>query len=181
MTAKLTERDRWMLAILPAFLMVCFYSWLFLRPASREIRLLRGEMATQEPLAVLEAKRDAAGAESTRLSSELARLKSAAATNAALAPSAFHRSDRAGALQHLTSLCDQRGVTLVRAASESTEAAVGVTNQVWRLELRGAFADVNGLLGAIVAEQVAAIPVELSMTRAENNAGLTAWVLKVWL
>lgn len=181
MTAKLTERDRWLLAVLPAFLLVCFYSWQFLRPASREIRQLRGEIAAQEPVAVLEAKRDAAGAESTRLASELARIKAAAATNAVLAPSALHPSDRAGTLQRLTSLCDQRGVTLVRAAPESVEAAGGMTNQVWRLELRGAFADVNRLLGAIVTEQLAAIPVELSMTRAENSACLTAWRLKVWL
>jgi hypothetical protein len=176
---KLSVRERWLCVAMPAVLTVLLCEGHVVRRIGRETAGLRAAVAGREPVAVLTARLGPARAEGERLAAELTPLR---AQVAAEMPT-DRRADRspADALRGVARLCERRGVTLLDAAPSGAVSAAlprGPT-AVWRLHLRGAYPNVQGLIEDLSASDTA-MPAGINMEPADDDGKPGYWVLTVW-
>lgn len=180
MVTKLSPRDRWLLAFIPALLIVVLYVARYARPTLRERATLRQELAALGPTDALQAQLDGARAEGGRLSAEWSGLQQAEQHRQA--ETIRTQPSRLEVWQGLSSLCQSCEVMLIRAAPGGERiGSADASNQVWQLELRGSFAAVKKFLDGIVAQQLPVLPAGLGMDRSAHNPANTTWTMTVWL
>lgn len=175
---------RWITALLPAVL-VLILGWLVrLRPAAAEADLMQrrvenqGEIRTKEDaIRLAEAESDAVRAR--------AKEKSAAA---GASPLQFSTN---AAARELSDLCEKHRLSLNSAdvdkaaqlppALKTAAGAVSGTGQIWRVDLTGAYPDLQALLSGLNKSGPLIIPLSISMTAAEDGASPPQWSLLLWL
>ncbi len=180
-----TSREKWLLAVLPAWI-TAFVGWLvFVRPANREIANLHQRLVNQRPAAERLAQ---AGA----LRAELADREKAVADLRAAVPAPESAFDRNAALQQVSRLCAAHGLNLNGAVAEpggvvpphflqAVANGVAAAPQVWRFDLRGSYGAMQRLLDDLGRAPVFIVPLTLAMTTEAGNRQASAWVLTLWL
>lgn len=195
---NLTERDKWLCAILPALLMLAVYGWVIARPVLRENAAMRAELRMQEPPKMRDERLAAARAEGGRLVEELAALRVETAgmespATAGASPEAAARN-RASVLRMLSDLCGPSGARLVSAQRQESGGAGGgdggggllermkwTAAQPWRLELRGTYGGMARWLEALSELGVQALPTGLDMDPGTEAASPASWTLDMWI
>ena len=193
---KLTERDRWLCAALPAVLVLAIYGWVFARPVLRQTADLRAELRAQEPPAARAERLAAARAESERLAGDLAaarlEMEGAESPAASVDPLNAARS-RADTLRKLSGLCASSGVTLTSArrraaGAESGSAVVGLLEKMrwnaaerWSLEMSGPFENIVRWLDELAAAGLQALPTGLDMEPGAEAAQTAVWTMDLWI
>lgn len=193
---KLTERDKWICAALPAVLALAFYGWVFARPVLRQTAELRAELRAQDPPAVRAARLDDARAENSRLTAEAAAARGDMAgleSPAAAADSTSAARSRADTLRKLSALCASSGVTLASARRQADGAAAGSAlngllekmhwtgAERWRLEMSGTFGGMSRWLDGLSAAGIQALPSGLDMEPGAEASLPAAWSLDLWI
>lgn len=187
MTA-LTTRDKWLAAALPAMVILLVGWFVFLRPANRDLALLRQRVENQGPLANRQAQVARAQAERADLETTLATLRKPPENESA----AF---DRNAALQQVSQLCATHGLSLngtsvelggrlptpLQTATAGLAKAGATQPQVWRVELSGTYPGVVKLLEGLQKAQPLIIPLNVTMTVDKNERRPATWVLTLWL
>ena len=193
---KLTERDRWLCAALPAVLVLAIYGWIFARPVLRQTADLRTELRAQEPPAARAERLAAAQAESERLAGDLAAARQAMegveSPAASVDPLIAARS-RADTLRKLSGLCASSGVTLASVRRQADGAGSGSAvggllekmrwsaAERWRLEISGSFEGMVRWLDELAAAELQAMPTGLDMEPGAEAAQPASWTLDLWI
>ena len=197
---KLTERDRWVCAALPAVLTFVLWFIMFARPLGRDVSGLRAELRAQDPPDVRAERLETARQEADPLMKESQALRNSAATAAKAGIAADDLDSalarRAATLRVLSRRCEQAAVTLVRASAAdgaNAPGGAGTANRdlldrmrwtdaaIWRLELQGTYEHVLGLLETLAEDDVSIVPVGIRMDPAVDEAKPMSWVLTVWI
>ena len=194
---KLTERDRWICAALPAILTVVLWFFLFARPLGRDGSGLRAELRAQEPPEMRAERFEWAQQEAGPLGEELQALRNSAETAAKEGASAADLDSalarRAATLRGVSRRCEQSSVTLVRASAAGGSKTHGAANskwleqmhwtdaELWQLELQGTYESVLGLLERLSADNLSIIPVGIRMDPAVDEAKPMSWAVSVWI
>lgn len=193
---KLTERDKWICAALPAVLVLAVYGGFFARPVLRQTAALRAELRAQEPPAARAERLAAAEAEGERLAADLAAarremegLKSPAA---AFEPGSAARS-RADVLRRLSGLCASSGMALASARRQAAGAASGsavdgllekmrwLAAERWHLEMSGSFDGMTRWLDGLSAAGLQVLPTGIDMEPGADGGSAAAWSLDLWI
>lgn len=202
---KLTPRDRWILALLPAIALVIGYQYVKVNPMRRTLTALR-EQAAQVPQGNPQSNFQKALAESElvekQLDAERERQKSFARKTAGV-PREWRQPDRARTLQELTRLCEESGVTLLASSLRGGDGAGGAQNaglppplfdlartlkdkhgmpepQLWKFEISASYARVAALLKRFAASDRFVLPVQMDM-KIENDDPELKWTVLLWI
>ncbi len=193
---RLTERDKWICAALPAILLLAVYGWVFARPVLRQTAELRAELRAQEPADARAARLAAARDENTRLAEEAAVARGEMAgleSPAAAADPLSAARSRADTLRKLSGLCASSGVTLASAGRQADRAAAGSAlggllekmhwnaAEPWRLEMSGTFGGMSRWLDGLSAAGIQALPTGLDLDPAAEASQPAAWSLDLWI
>ncbi len=184
-----TTREKWILAALPA-LGTLFIGWtFFLSPANHVIETMRARVEKQGPVS-------ARLMQVARVKEDCDILAKAAAGKRAAAAEQGMRFDRNHAMQQISLLCAQQGLSLnttaadtggklpppLQDAAAATLAGEGATApQLWRLELSGPYGSVVKLLEGLREAQPLIVPLNLSMETGKKERQPAKWVLTLWL
>lgn len=193
----MTNRDKWILATMPAIFAGAIYLWGFGRPLSRSITESREQaLKAQEGLvavSVLSAKQDALEDLQEKLS-EAKTLSERLAKGNAVSGSASIE-DRAGAAQKLSQILAAHQLSVQRmsrqAATQMPPQAEALWKsaesqarfpppQFWRVELTGSYPDLASALQSVSKCDEFIVPVSIEMSPAEAGETLK-WSLTVWL
>ncbi len=201
-TIRLSNRDRWLLAILPALVVLIGYVFLFERPRANELRDLQvkieaaqrqavsGETvrAQHEELEQLRAKvaslrasaTAAAQAEKTRLAPR--RWNNPAERPAALAAFSRLLEDNSVAAASTTRLVDPTGKAGTDPKLKDWLLATGATDrnlqpETWKVELVGDYSRILEVLEALPGLDRVVVPWQLSMEPADDGTALRHWSL----
>ncbi len=190
---KLTPRDRWICAILPALLTVIICQAAFTHPLARENEALTQQIRTQGPLAMRQAGLRQAESEHTQLAEALAKKRQNLIGGAAGGQLGF---DRSVALQQVSKLCKDNNLALLSSSPDATvklpapmadmaktlpATSESSAPRVWRLEMRGSYGDFHKFLHDLAAVPPFIIPLTLGMQPDPNEENPTSWTLTVWL
>lgn len=186
---KLSVREQWMLAALPAFLTGVMYFGLSAHPASTELEKLRKQIAKQGPLTTRMAQ-------VRHAQEERADLHRSIADEASSGTTAGTTFDRNRSLQFISQLCQSHGLALVSSAPDSAakvppslqEAASVVapasagSAKIWRIQLRGSYGAMLAMLEALRASESFIVPLSVGMqlTGGDERKPLS-WELSLWL
>lgn len=187
---KLSVREQWMLAVLPAVLTGVFYFGLSASPAATEREKLRKQIASQGPLSVrLDQVRRA-----QEERAEISRAIAAQARADAMPGTTF---DRNRALQFVSQIAQSRGLTLISSAPDSAaklppslqEAAAAATTPggaapttLWRIELQGPYGSMLEMLEGLRTADTFIVPLSVTMqTPGKDQRKPLSWVLTLWL
>jgi hypothetical protein len=201
-TIRLSNRDRWLLAILPALVVLIGYVFLFERPRANELRDLQVKIeAAQRPAIsgeTVRVKRDereqlratveslrasttaTAQAEKTRLAPR--RWSSPAERPAALAALSRLLEDNSIAAASTTRLVDPTGKAGTDPKLKDWLLATGVTEksiqpETWKVELVGDYSRILEVLEALPGLDRVVVPWQLSMEPADDGTVLRRWSL----
>jgi hypothetical protein len=191
---KLTGRERWMCAGLPAAVILLIYGVFFARPRIRSAAAIRTALLQEDPAAVRAERLQRAETERARLAAELAALP---AEDGDAGPEAAQSvaARRVATLERLSTLCAEAGVTLLHAAnaaaSSSTDrhsAARHLLEQagwrdpeIWHVELRGGYLSITRLVEALARPPAYALPVRVDFHAGPGETGPFHWVLEMWM
>lgn len=196
-----TTRERWMLVLIPAALVLIVYGFFIrgslmseLKAVSSDAERLRAVPITQEGNARMRADRDELAREEQQIDARIAELR-----NSPLLPSGFGRSaNRSAALREITGLMerhrlrlnDQGQVSLAEAgAPNSFEEMIANTRSMLesgaeptyrRFRFTGRYQDAYGMLKELAASGMPVIPASIRMDRIEGSSHLR-WELVVWM
>lgn len=175
---------RWIKPLLPAVL-VLILGWLVrLRPAAAEADLMQRRVENQgdirsreDAVRLAEAQLDAVRVQAKEKSAAAGATRLEFSTNAAA--------------RDLSDLCRGHRISLNSAAVDkaaqlppslkAAASAVSGTGQIWRVELTGAYPDLQAMLGGLSKTGPLIIPLSLSMTAAEDGTSPPQWSLLLWL
>lgn len=184
----LSPRDRWLATILPA-LVILLGGWIFfLRPSGKEAALLRQRVANQGSPTDRRQLVNYAHEERAALEKQIAAKKEAIARES----SAF---DHNAGMQQVSMLCTEFGISLNVASAEmgstvplvlKDAAALLATGGrqapvTWRIELSGSYGSVLKLLDGLAKSKPLIVPLNLSMTSAQDTRTPPTWTLTLWL
>lgn len=194
---KMTPRDRWILALLPAIVLVISYQYLKANPMTVTLNGLRSQ-AKETPKGATPADFQKAVNEADeiekKLDAERERQKTFA-TQTPGVPAEWRQDDRARTLQELTRLCEESGVTLLSTSlhgGNSLPAPLGDLSkmlkdkhgmpeaQLWKFELTAPYARVAALLKRFSASDRFILPVQLDM-KIENDDPELKWTVLLWI
>ena len=186
--SSLTDRDKWLAACLPA-LITLLLGWLFfLRPAERALSNLRQRVENQGSLGARKAL--VANAEAIR-----AELEKAIADKRS-APVEEGVFDRNSAMQHVSLLCAESGLSLNATTHDRSsrlppslqEAISALTRtpnttppQLWRIDLSGTYPSMVKLLAGLQKSKPLIVPLSVSMQTNKNERKPVTWTLTLWL
>lgn len=185
---KLTIREQWMLAALPAVLTLLGYYAFSARAAAKGRENLRTQIVKQAPLPSRQAQ-VRAGRE------QLAKLAARVATQRRPAPSPEMTFDRDRALQVASQLCEKHQLALISYALDpagklplalqesagAVQSSGGTAPQIWRFELRGGYVSVMEMLEEAKDKAPLMVPLCLSMQPAPDERKPPTWILSLWL
>jgi hypothetical protein len=198
---KLTPRDRWILALVPAIALAIGYQYVKANPMRRTLTTLR-EQASQRPAGNPQADFQKALAESEQiekqLDSERAR-KKAFANKAVGVPQDWCQPDRARTLHELTRLCEESGVILLASSlrggdgnnsglpaplhdlAKTLKEKHGMPDpQLWKFEISAPYARVAAMLKRFAASDRFILPVQMDM-KIENDNSELKWTVLLWI
>ena len=196
---KLTNRDRWLLAILPGLLAAMVYVFAVNRPQGEALRDLSGKLAT--------ARAQAVSAERIQTQrAELREVRSALAQQQSAATSVGHQgdrhtygrpADRPAALAALSGLLETHKVMVAGMAKlgDADAKAAGAHGapparpaaekeaqpELWKLDLVCEYGQILDVLRTIPHLGPVIVPVRLSMDAAGPDSLLRRWCLVVAL
>ena len=196
-----TTRERWMLVLIPAALVLIVYAFFIRGPlmsrldtVSSEADRLRSEPISLQGNAELRAERDELTHEERQIDARIAELR-----GAPLLPAGFGRSaNRSAAIREITGLMerhrlrlnDQGQVQLAEAgAPNSFEELITNTRSMrepdaeptyWRFRFTGRYQDAYGMLKDLAASGQPVVPVSIRMERIPGSSHLR-WDLVVWM
>ncbi len=183
-------REKWMLALLPAILILLIGWSFFLDPAAHQVEVLRAKVEKMGALSTRQAQVAQVKVECAALQKSLAARRDAQSRQ-------NFRFDRNRALQQVSKLCALQGLSLNATSADTTSArlppslqdAAQATNtdegatppQFWRLELNGSYDAVVGLLDGLQDTAPLIVPLSLSMETGKTERQPAKWVLTLWL
>lgn len=202
-----SSRERWLLILLPAGLVVAGYAWGFMADLQDSVNATEKELSAAIENAVplsevaaeqirlnelVEEERELAE-EKRELEVELSRLAGGFGAAAG--------SGRTQAMQDLSRLFELHGMTIVnetpsvgrdqmpkslanaisRLEAFDTDADSKATVRMWRIQMVGRYTDLQRALTSMAQGGATAIPVSLSMAESQNRSSLRTWTLVVWL
>ncbi len=201
-TIRLSNRDRWLLAILPALVVLIGYVFLFERPRANELRDLQVKIEAAQRQAVSVETVRAQHDEQEQLRAKLASLRAsvtatAQAEKTRLAPrrwnnpaerpaalAAFSRllESHSVAAASTTRLADTTGKTGTDAKLKDWLLATGATDrnlqpETWKVELVGNYSRILEVLEAMPGLDRVVVPWQLSMEPADDGTALRHWSL----
>lgn len=185
---KLTVREQWMLAALPAVIVLLCYYTLSARPAAAEREKFAKQVAAFAPLPARQTQLRAAEEQRNQLATRVA-------TQTRPAPSPEMTFDRDRALQVTSQLCEKHQLVLISSgldpvvklpvalqeAASAAQIAGGSTPQIWRFELRGGYLGVMEMLEEARGKAPLMVPLCLSMQPAPDERKPPTWILSLWL
>ena len=190
MTETRSNRDRWLAATLPAWLVLLVGWALVIRPQLQEVDSLRKRVENQGTPAAL---RDQAN----RLRAEATEREAAVAERRKALEAATRTFGQNAAMGEISALCEAQGLSLdastaeistsrlpavLQSAATSFAGLPGATiPQTWRLELRGSYSGVLKLLDGLGKAKPLVVPLSLSMVSDKNERRPASWVLILWL
>lgn len=199
---KMTPRDRWILALLPAIVLVLGYQYMKANPLTISINTLRAQLK-EAPQGGSPAEFQKAVAEADEIEKKLEfereRQKSFA-TRTPGVPADWRQADRARTLQELTRLCEASGVTLLASTLSGGSDGGGGSlpaplnelakvlkekhgmpeAQLWKFEISAPYARVAALLKRFSASDRFILPVQLDM-KIENDDPELKWTVLLWI
>jgi hypothetical protein len=199
---RLSNRDRWLLAILPALVVLIVYVFAFERPRANELCDLSAKVEAAKRQAVSGETVRAQHDELEQLRAKVVSLRASATVTAQteknrLAPRRWNNpAERPAALAALSRLLESHNVAmagttrLVDATGKAgTEAklkdwllATGSTDksiqpETWKVELIGDYGRILEVLEAMPELDRVVVPWQLSMEPAEDGTALRRWSL----
>jgi hypothetical protein len=191
-----SARDRWLVALMPALFLVCWYVWAKATPAERELKALRESAAnrTVNPGVdeLLKMQQEMDGIE-RQLTEEHAR-EAGASDRARATPQALPSPDRTRTLQALSALCESEGAMLVASTRDQSgklpaslaEAGKklyarhpGTEPEIWTLDVNADYASAVRLLEKMAATEHFVVPLGVTMRPKED--GSINWVFTLWI
>lgn len=182
-----TTREKWMLALLPVVLTLLLGWAFFVRPADKQLALLKQRVAAQGSAAAKRAQIDRARQERTSLEKTLKARQQAAEAEE-------NTFDRNAAMQEVSALCSACGLSLNKTEQDLTgklpknlqEAASALGEgatppQLWKLEFSGAYPEVIRLLDGLQKARPLIVPLAVSMQSGKTERTPASWVLTLWL
>jgi hypothetical protein len=201
---KITERERWLVMVLPTVLVVACYALWYQRSMRPALATLEQDYAAAvsgqlSPTAVAEQRRKAD--EPRRAIDQLqGKMKTLGSQAAAVCGPLGEPQRQIASNRALVDLFSRNGLSLVEETALQGEAATklpkslataltrvgwsaqGSRGQVRSFKLNGSFGQVLKSIEELAeAEPCLAIPIGLSMAQADPNAGERQWTLIVWM
>jgi len=186
---KLSMREKWMAALVPAIITGLIYQRFYQSPAQTDIEGLQKQIQSQGPLTARVAASRDAEAEHGRLERLLAAKRKPETSGRA----SFNRT---AALQQISKLCETGGLTLLSSSPQATaklppsiEQVQGILvrpdepfpPQVWRLELQSSYTGMIDLLDGIARAPLLVIPLNVGMQPDPDETRPLVWTLTVWM
>ena len=195
---KLTSRDRWLLAILPALLAAIVYIFAVNRPQGDALRDLGDRLAASRAQAVPAERIQAQRAELRQVRGAVASKRSGIAAGRPADPRRYGTpADRPASLAALSGLLETRQVVVAGMAklADADAKATGAHGalparaaaeketqpELWKLDLVCEYSQILDVLRAIPQLAPVIVPMRLSMDAAESDSPLRRWSLVVAL
>lgn len=188
--STLSTRDRWLAATLPALVILLGGGLYYLRPAGKEIALLKRQV---EGLGSLDDQLDRVALARTgqaKMEETVAKLRN-------IRPPATAVFNRNLAMQQLSKLCQAHTLSLAGTNLEAGDgrlppalksAALTLTQhggttppEVWRIDLTGSYGNVVKMLEGLENAEALIIPLGVSMKTDPRERKPTCWTLTLWL
>ena len=195
---SLSNREKWLLTLVPAVLILGVAGWFFIRPVSAQTKKVRdqlAEMTSSDQSAKLwaQAKRDldearrAADAEQSRLTSLASQIE-AQQSNGSGQKNVVATTDLVDLLtRHQLVLVEESDVSQAELSLSNAARTVmnqlteGDANRYRRLRIVGSYANVLAALTELSESSIACIPLRLSMDRVNPQLTARSWTLVVWI
>lgn len=188
--STLSTRDRWLGATLPA-LVILLIGWIYyLRPAGKEIALLKRQVEGQGSLEDQLDRVALARANQAKLEETVAKLRN-------VRPPATAVFNRNLAMQQISKLClthtlslgntkleagDGRLPPVLKTAALALTQHTGATSpEVWRIDLTGSYGNVVKMLEGLKNAEALIIPLSISMKADPRERKSTCWTMTLWL
>ena len=193
---KLNERDRWLLAVLPAIVTAMYYIWSPGKRASQEHKAAEAQyqsaLQTQLRPEALTAniKKLSDAEDKLNVQQDLAAKLKEAAKPTAVLPNV----NRTEALQKVASILDHKQLGLLKRRrianperEDAADSAVKLAGQLnlpapeyWQFELTGRYSDMQDALEAMDKCGTFVVPIGIGM-EALDDAGTQKWTLTLWI
>lgn len=188
---KLSLREKWMAALLPAIVTGLIYQFGWMRTAKTDADGLRKQIQTQGPLAARTAALQHENSEHGRLERLLATRR-----QPPTGPGQLPDFNRTAALQQISKLCEAGGLTLLASSPDnggklppSVEQVAKflvrpgdpAAPQVWRLDLQSSYAGMVELLDGLSEAPQLIVPLGVTMQPNADETQPLIWSLTVWM
>ncbi len=186
---KLKTREKWLLTIAPALLLLVVFELSTLRSGRKDLAELKQQLQNRGPLEAKQAQVQKLAQLHTVLQQSVDALRTPGKASVAI-------FDRSLALQQVSEFAGNSGLTLISSALETSAklppimqqalpAMVRQPNatqpQVWRIELRGPYRAMVSLLETIQKSTPLIIPLGVGMQTEEDARKPLNWTLTLWL
>ncbi len=194
----LSNREKWLLTLLPAFVILAVAGWFFIRPVSEQNKKAQDQLAemtsgqqsaghlAQSRRELAEARR-AVDAEQSRLDSLRSELRQKQAVWSGR-KNIVASTDLVDLLtRHRLVLVEESDVSPAELALSNTMRSVmnqlsdGDANRYRQMRIVGSYANVLAALTELSESSIACIPLRLSMDRANPQVSARGWTLVVWI
>jgi hypothetical protein len=193
-----TVREKVVLAIFPAVIIVIAYVWMSARPGAQALQAAEIELQQAKDSPSPMRKINELARESDRIADEI-EVKKRELDRLAVASagsSIGSRSDRNKALQRLTSVLSANNLMLLdstrldenplasaelQTLEKDISAARDQKSQYWRITVAGSFSAMLNVLNGISKGDDMIVPVSIDMETPDAAENFRAWTLTVWL
>ncbi len=194
---KLTRRERGLLSVLPAALILVVYSFLIALPKQRLIQVRATELMSTRSTAVDEQVAELSRESLQRTKTSLDRLRERIATDRLrikeLSQSWRNPEARLKTVQEITEMMGQFNLSIVSQDYELEpdipeyfrQITQGINQQspgtppieYWKIELEGAYTDVQEFLAAIDIDRMKTFALTISMVASDSKDSLHKWTI----
>ncbi len=190
------RRERFLLVLFPAALILAVYSIFFAIPAQRKLQERQAKYRAAQDVAIkpYDADLSRQKLENTKLG--LQRLKSNIAANRArlreISQAWRHTDNRLATLQQITEMLRDHDLSVVfqgfkneQELSNYNRELIDIINrqgpenalEYWQIELQGSFPHVTQFLDSINSQQLGIIPVSITMKLPPNKGNEKNWII----
>lgn len=186
---KLQTREKWLLTIAPALLLLVIFELSSLRSGRKDLGELKQQLQNRGERETKQAQLQTLSQQRATLQQSVDELRTPAKASGAV-------FDRSLALQQVSEFAENCGLTLISSALETSvklpplmqqavPAMIRQPNatqpQVWRVELRGPYNSMVSLLETLQKSTPLIIPLGVGMQTEEDVRKPLGWTLTLWL